>query len=601
MRDQIEVSKQEVISPGGASGGRSRGARPSVEHSSACCDDPMPLFFFLNVSDFIRVEQCAATIMRTLRVWERHEVLGNVYFTGLAAQALAETYPEVIRAVKEHGVAVGHHGANRPPHPTPMERVRDLPWEEAVAAALAYESHKLDPLSGEVDPSQLGGYQAMAEIFGQPPISTGRFFHAPILYAVRELGARMCVGLRENIGAPTNKAWYMGMLNRPDSEVFLHPNYLILEGRGRSQRPDSRSGIEAWRQARLAWRQIRQGGCRPEQALEHLHWLEVLAAQAPLHGVDRKAIFPEGRAQVLEERLDQDPAEVCRAIETAFTHLVEVLGDGTLIESLAHRLAKWKPEGLELVTAGAHEHDFYSEEPWSWCYEQGNPSQLYAAHLRPRAVQERIWETYERALEFLQSQPGAQEFTLTDLADRVIDERAGTVDPEALQEIARQVVAEGDENGCPPAWLVLPGDGALSLADAFQVVVRALARSPGMYPYINLLGPTGEGDCPRGQARRVPFGAVIQAARSVELGLDDRIPNEVPIDGSVVNPAEFLYLASRVIQAEGEGAQTECDSPPVNILPAQVQNMTCADVLTKLQFWTYKPADFHDRPGVRCI
>lgn len=177
----------------------------------------------------------AATVRRHLALLERYGIEGNYYFTGLAAEMLQEVDPGLIERLRELAaegrITIDHHGANRPPHPMPVERVHGRDWEEDVQAILEYESYALDPATGTLDPSRPGGLKRMIETFGREPFSTGRFFQASILYVAKLFGVRMAVGLQENVGAPCGDAWFLGVLNRPDG-VTIVPRTVLRWARG---------------------------------------------------------------------------------------------------------------------------------------------------------------------------------------------------------------------------------------------------------------------------------------------------------------------------------------------------------------------------------
>ncbi|MBI3657223.1 MAG: hypothetical protein HY232_12470 [Acidobacteria bacterium] len=177
-------------------------------------------------------------LMRHMRLMETYGVQGEYYLTGLAAIAVAGACPEVIEKLRqEQRLWYSHHGANRPPRPMPIDRVRGSNWEEDVQAIIEYESCAIDPVTGALDCTQVGGLRNMIEnIFVGAPLSTGRFMQASILYVTKLFGARMCTGLKDNTGASTEQAWFLGMLNRPDGPLFVNPSrdFLpwALQGRG---------------------------------------------------------------------------------------------------------------------------------------------------------------------------------------------------------------------------------------------------------------------------------------------------------------------------------------------------------------------------------
>lgn len=176
-------------------------------------------------------QKIVQTIRRHLDLVNKYGIKANYYFTGLAAEMIQKIDPALIKLLKEKSeaklVTLGHHGANRPPHPMPIERVKGQNWEEDVQAILDYESCALDPVTGQLDCSRPGGLKNMIEnVFKQPIFSTGRFFQASILYATKQFGVKMAVGLQDNTGAPRGDAWFLGILNRPDT-IAISPEMIV--------------------------------------------------------------------------------------------------------------------------------------------------------------------------------------------------------------------------------------------------------------------------------------------------------------------------------------------------------------------------------------
>ena len=62
--------------------------------------------------------------------------------------------------------------------------------------------------------------------------------------------------------------------------------------------------------------------------------------------------------------------------------------------------------------------------------------------------------------------------------------------------------------------------------------------------------------------------------------------------GPTVNPAEFLYLMAQEYTAINQGAPAPVTLGSISALPLATTQNFKADPLTKLQFWTYKPAVF---------
>jgi len=142
--------------------------------------------------------------------------------------------------LKQSGRDWHHHGSNRPPKPTPIDRVRGLAWPEAIKAVEEYEQYEIilpRPRPGvrpgqrpetrpeaRLDRSRAGGLKKMRVYFGRPPFATGRFVKAAILEVCKQYGVKMGVGGQDWYKLPSAWSWHMGTLNRPD-DVFVHPTW----------------------------------------------------------------------------------------------------------------------------------------------------------------------------------------------------------------------------------------------------------------------------------------------------------------------------------------------------------------------------------------
>jgi hypothetical protein len=64
----------------------------------------------------------------------------------------------------------------------------------------------------------------------------------------------------------------------------------------------------------------------------------------------------------------------------------------------------------------------------------------------------------------------------------------------------------------------------------------------------------------------------------------------VAVEVFSVNPAEFLHLMAQEYVAIAESGPAPVTLRSISLLPLPVIQNRKADPLTKLQFWTYKPA-----------
>ncbi|MHB8873617.1 MAG: hypothetical protein ACYC8T_08015 [Myxococcaceae bacterium] len=433
----------------------------------------------------------ANAVRRHLSLVERLDTVANYYFTGLAADMLSRGDPDLLatlRSARARGrLTLNHHGANRPPSPMLIDRVKGQDWETDVATARDYERCALDAATGQLDCARVGGLKAMSDTtLGAPLWSTGRFFQASILLAAKSYGLTLGVGLRENTGAPRDDAWFLGVLNRPD-RVTITPEVV----------------------ARWA-----AGGASPLADLDAL-------------------------------------------------------------------VAALDPSRIRMVSLLAHDGDFF----------KGKTSDQ----------QEAYWKRYEDVIGWAASK-GHRAVRLDQLFGMAADDRRRTVTQTQARAIAKTYVAAVDaaSPAVPPLVVEVDGD-TFALADAWEALARMLEahqRSgslPDAVDTSDLLGPTQ--NVP---ARSAPVEAsgsdVARSASGALAAASDRVPAQTRVGGTDVNASEHLYLLAKALMTVDEG-QGAVRTPGVDLLAREVAAIGAspaspgrADALTKLQFWTYKPA-----------
>jgi len=197
-------------------------------------DGRVPIQFRMNVNYFAD-EAEARRNCRMLRwhldLFKQAGMKASYWFTGLAAEQVQRLDPEFVQLLNEAAMPIAHHGANRPPNPQPIHRVRGEKWEDDVQAILDYESYALDPQTGELDRTKAGGLKQMQQMFDNRIQATGRFFEASILYVTKQFGCRAMVGLKGNTGAATEAGWLIGMKGMPDT-VSIGPEMLRAAATG---------------------------------------------------------------------------------------------------------------------------------------------------------------------------------------------------------------------------------------------------------------------------------------------------------------------------------------------------------------------------------
>ncbi|HPA17218.1 MAG TPA: hypothetical protein PLU30_05690 [Verrucomicrobiae bacterium] len=224
----------------------------------------MPIQFRMNVNwfpgDDAARENCRL-LRRHLELFKQSGVKASYWFTGLGAEQIQRLDPEFLRLLNDGGMPVVHHGANRPPRPQPIDRVRGESWDEDVQAIMDYESCAIDPGTGHLDKAQTGGLKMMQQMFGGRITATGRFFEASILYVTKQFGCRAMIGLKGNTGASTEAGWFLGMKGMPDA-ISIAPGLIRQAAAGQA---------DLFRVIEESLAQHRTGGVQSIAVLVHDH------------------------------------------------------------------------------------------------------------------------------------------------------------------------------------------------------------------------------------------------------------------------------------------------------------------------------------------
>lgn len=171
--------------------------------------------FNINLQHSIQdAQEDIQTIKRHIKLMQKYNIKADYYFTWSALKQLIKVEPNLIKIIKDAGMDIHHHGANRPPRPQLIDRIKGEDWNEDVGIVEEYELHDINPQTGQLL-SAKGGLSKLKDYSDEGFFSTGRFFQSSILYVCKKFGAKMCVGLKDNTGVSRDDAWFMGVLNRP--------------------------------------------------------------------------------------------------------------------------------------------------------------------------------------------------------------------------------------------------------------------------------------------------------------------------------------------------------------------------------------------------
>ncbi len=184
--------------------------------------------FSINIQDFSYPAESAAVLDKIITLHETYGVPVDIYLTDVMAQIYAEPYPALLERLKTSPVvAVSYHA--RPPRPYVNQYdwvgLRNMSAEQLYETVLRYETHAVDPVSGQTTDAP-GGYQYVASLMGYPPYAGSALTADPtinetVMRVFRELGAQVTVkhGKAMNLGDTKN-----GLTVRPE-----HADYKLFE------------------------------------------------------------------------------------------------------------------------------------------------------------------------------------------------------------------------------------------------------------------------------------------------------------------------------------------------------------------------------------
>ncbi|GAB4524730.1 MAG: hypothetical protein Fur0018_08530 [Anaerolineales bacterium] len=166
------------------------------------------ILFSINVQDFSYPDLSAAVLTKILDLHEETGVPVDIYLTDQMAQIFADDYPALLARLRTSPVAaVSYHTRLPRPYSTyDWLGLKDLPPDELYDTIMRYETHAVDPVSGETTDAP-GGYQGVADLLGYPPYAAAALSGDPDVSAAAvqvfaDLGAQMTLthGRALNLG-----------------------------------------------------------------------------------------------------------------------------------------------------------------------------------------------------------------------------------------------------------------------------------------------------------------------------------------------------------------------------------------------------------------
>ncbi len=495
--------------------------------ASAAVKAPVYVLLQTTLDDEINVPASMDGLPRTLKVVDRLQARAAAFhpvcllqFSGVAANLLGRENGSThsVDTVKDYvrrGLAeVGYDGTEEPTfvaRPRPNLRGADTPEKRWLARLQAHQWFLTEwkhTLTGEPDPSQVGGFKRVLDVFGHVAFARGityePWYAGELVHALDALGSRPAlVGFLENTTYPARNldGYRMG--------APMNSNLLAADER-----------------------------CAPE-----VFWLDT-ALRVSDYGVSGGRVFnayegPEALTKLLE------------GLDRSKLHVVQV--------RLGHPAVYMKP-GF-----GARNY----QTPLEHAYDNPKAPNLPAA--AKRSPEERAaMEAQEDAVldwlvtTFLPQNPGSRFVSVKQLASQAESGLSEPVTRADLAEAATSLIRETEAavGQLPP--FVRGGTRYFSLADLFGLLVTALGDTtqPGVWPAtsrpVRLFGPLKVEPDNQATGVRIPIAALTRESAGIRRMLTaaawtavprNAVPASVTVEGVRVTAAQFLRMAAEAYVA----------------------------------------------------
>lgn len=568
--------------------------------------EPTYIYLYSSVTDHVNLDITEDRLHRLLPMIERYQkehptlhVSATVLFSGSVSDALerrnATTHiVDFVKGYIRKGVIeVGYDGSDEPTYTSrpyvdisKVTNVQDR-WAARKANTEQFLTAGRDPLTGQLLPGQKGGLEKMQEVFGEAVCITG--VTLPIKFGP---------GL---------------------------PGFLVTKARGpASVAPDQ---------------PIVPDGTLPEVGgdTEAVTNLRAINSKAIMFGISdtnpaRLPGFRNGRngfAQLISPEVDNSPElywqdNVLRTSESSsdILRLVHAFAGPEAMKKETDKMPRNRIHVLHVKLAD--EQDYVKPEfingpgpALRYAYDHPGSPNLPADVLLSKSQVDQAFANEEATLKwaaevFVPAEAGSRFVSSADLARMVMPAAGFRMSMSALQSaLAAYMKAWGTDTFAPPLF---QADGRyLSKAEMFQILADALAefhrtgKLPESVEVAPVFGPvrvlTGHGP----NIGEVSVSEIAQICAGLAPPLHDMSPSQVPknsipigiqIEGSLLNPAQFLRLMAQAVLDPSPDSKLKIhmtyESNALGMLLPRVRpDMDDGFV------WTLKPAQFTTKLDTR--
>jgi hypothetical protein len=558
---------------------------------------PIYIYLYARITDHInlgitedRIHRVVSVIDKYRRAYPKAHVSATLLFSGAVSEALAQRNSQthivdfVKRSLRRGIIEAGYDGSDEPTYVTrpavdltgasdPQSR-----WLERVSSEQKLLTEGRDPLTGATEPGKAGGLKEMQKVFGEADCITG----VDLLMKVGPGGLLRTVtrarvldqgpkpvtlppGLMPEVGGDSEAVRIIRALN----------SKAIMFGI-----PDTNPGrIPGFREGRAGFSRLISP--IPETAPE-LYWQDDVLRSSEAGG---------DPVRLVHAYLGADPIEkLVEKADRTRVHVVHV--------ELADELNYLQPEFVKGP-------DFPALQ---YAYNHPQSPELSASALRQKSDVDAAYANEEALLTwvtatFFPSNPGSRFVSSTDLAQMVAPPTGFSVSIGGLKAALAGFLKEwGSDTFSPPLFRA---DGHyLSRAELFQVTADALAefhrngKFPASITVAPVYGPvrvlTGHGP----NMGEVSVAALAGICANIAPSLhgqssgpvpENAIPIGIPIEGAMLNPAQFLRLMAFAILNPSPDAKLNIRMAYEFMGVGQLMPRTRPDMDDGF-IWTIKPA-----------
>ncbi|MFQ5578586.1 MAG: hypothetical protein ACE5G8_16530 [Anaerolineae bacterium] len=187
------------------------------------------VLFSINVQDFSYPAESAAVLDKLITLHEETNMPVDIYLTDTMAQIYANQYPNLLMRLKSSPIAaISYH--TRPPRPYASQNdwlgLKEMPLDQLNETILRYETHAVDPITGQTTDVP-GGYQQVAALIGYSPYAASALsgnpdISAAALQVFSDLGAQMTVSHGKSLTLGEMKGNLPVRPEQVDYKLFEH-------------------------------------------------------------------------------------------------------------------------------------------------------------------------------------------------------------------------------------------------------------------------------------------------------------------------------------------------------------------------------------------